>query len=429
MALDLNNRQGAVTEAVTVFEALVAGFGAQGDLCVKVAQNLEICRTRLASGDGTPEIRRLLRAIDVCLGSPHLIGEIIPNDWTTLVGAAAAAVELHTAFTAAARKALTSLPYALLRSLALRVHNEFGASAASLSMIRLIIFESRRNCRAGDLQSALETDQRDLETGIVRTALGAAVAKEQTAEIARLTRDLLEVSDDAAERQHCEAALMRMGSQPEARVVGWVCASVIAACVLWGVLKPSADSDRRRYAPHPTYLPSIQDPDPLTGRAETAARSLQPDDSTDHSEQEPAIGLQTLTLQQLRWCKYTNARVEAARQTLADIRATSGYRQDSYNAATTTFNTYITTLNARCVSYTYHVAELSGVVAEVLERGEQLKREGQQVVMAAYSSIALQSSPSTKPAATPASVQPNVFTARPSPAYQAGQAARQDWEA
>lgn len=143
VALDLNNRQDAVLEAVIVLKALAESFGTNDDLGARTAKDLEICRDRLASGDAAPEVRRLVTAIAAATEKELAFQRVAMVNGGTTVQTPAVVAELHDAFVAAARIARTDQPWHLLRAFMIRLHNEFSATEAAFSFTQLAIAQGR----------------------------------------------------------------------------------------------------------------------------------------------------------------------------------------------------------------------------------------------------------------------------------------------
>ena len=233
IALDLNNRQDAVLEAVTVLDALANGFGTTDELGIRITRDLDICRERLASGEGTPEVRRLVAAIDAAVEKELAFQRCFMIDGRTTAQTPAVVAELHDAFVAATRTARSDLPWRLLRAFLLRLHNEFSATEAALSFTQLAIergtgtqpfvlpaIERRAGIAvASDAMNQLQLDLRILRKAVLNIQLAAAVQTKQTGVVRRLLAELVPLADDAKERNELQGALQRLiRQQTDARI-------------------------------------------------------------------------------------------------------------------------------------------------------------------------------------------------------------------
>lgn len=257
VALDLNNRQNAILEAATVLEAVVDGFGKTDECGISAAGDLEICRERLASGEGTPEVRRLVAAIEAAAEQELAFQRSEIADGRTTARTPAVVADLFCAFVAATRTARSDLPWRLLRAFTLRLHNEFSATAAALSFTQLAIRQGTGKAIASDAIRQLQVDLRILRKEQLTIELGAALRASQKTVARRLLTEILTLIDDGEERHEFQAALQRLNQQQTtARIKYGVYAAIGLAVVLF-----LANSNNSNLTTPTSVIPPTVDPD------------------------------------------------------------------------------------------------------------------------------------------------------------------------
>ena len=425
LALDLNNRQDAVVEAVTVLEALVSGFGTVDDTGIRTARDLEICRERLESGEGTPEVRRLDAAIKAAIENELAFQRSALVNGRTTAGTPPVVAELCNAFVAAARTARSDLPWLRLRAFMLRLHNEFSATEAALAFTQLAIDEATGNVIAFDVIVQLRTDLRILRKEQLTLELSAALYKKEKRTAQRLLTELVNLTDNVKEKETFQAALRKVTGQQMAARLKYGFYAMVGIGVLYLIV-----TSNQGQPPAPgagNYVPSTSaynQPASSTHHGTAAQAAIQLGDG--YAESQPPPGPTTLTRAELRWCQYHKARAQAARDYLRAMRANSALDTHRYNAGVDAYNSFIVTLRTACGNYRYWKADASVVDAELNQNAAILRAEGQQLIADAYRG-AVAPAPSTVPSFVSPPSNP-MSAAAASTEYGHGQADRQAWD-
>ena len=437
LALDMSDRQTALADAMTLLQALAAGFGAEGELERKVASALEDCRKRLASGEGSPEMQRLIQALQAAHAATIVFQNLNTETDRLPHGTPALIVELHVAFVAATEQARSDQPWQMLRGLCLRLHNEFSATNAALSFTMLALSQGRRNAVGTAMLPRLETDRRFLHAVLLRRQLNEAAAKKVPGVTRRILAKLVTLTDDAAERAECEAALAQLRARGPWRGLGALAAGITIIWILGhlpsgggrnvtSIASPASDPQTRAQ-----WSPDSSPPVPTPIDAAPAASVPIP--AYDLTEQQPAPETAVLSLAEYRWCLFRKARADAAKASIEAMRA-SYDSLERFNAAIDAYNAYIQPLNASCSQYQYRKSDDAIVVEELRWNAGALHSDGTRLIREAYLSVprsptyAIPNQPSLNDTSVSVTASPVSTAPAVSQAYLDGQADRRTWE-
>ena len=200
VALDMNNRLDAIPEAVTVLEALANAFDDQDELQARITKNLQVCRERVTSGEGTPTIRRLSKAVAAAMDKPGDFDQCGLVDGRKTSACPATVAELHDSFIAAARDATSELPWSMLRGLTLLLHNEHKATAAAWSLTVLAIWQAGLNKAGETLVPLLLADRSNLRSQMLQREFDVAIRSKRKGAMRRIVAELVTLADTAAEK-------------------------------------------------------------------------------------------------------------------------------------------------------------------------------------------------------------------------------------
>ena len=407
VALDLNNRLDAIPEAVTVFEALVSGFDDPDDLHAKMVSNLQICRERVTAGEGTAEIKRLRKAIAAATAEPEEFDQCGLVDGRKTSTCRPIVAELYDSFVAAAEPAKSDLPWLMLRTLSLLLHNQHGATSAAWSLTLLAITQANKNNAATTMLPLLFGDRRDLREQILQRDLSVASRSKNKSLMRTILTELLSVVDGAKERAEYEKQLRGLRSQAVVSFLKWGSLAGFGLLMVIGALNTPAPP-----VPVATAPVRVQPTSAIVPLADRTA--LQP----------PAGNTAPLSIYGLRWCRYQAVRANGAETYLNKLRQESSTQVDRFNAAVNTFNAYVRPMNESCARYSYNKEDGLIIDAEVSEQQTVLAYAGQQVVESVYlagsagstSASLFRSNPSYFP---PSSTTPLTPSSDPRPSYVA----------
>lgn len=382
VALDLNNRQDAVSEAVCVFEALADGFGTEDELGACTARDLKICRERLASGEGTPETRRLNAAIEAAGASARVFHSCEMVNGKPTGETPATVLELYQAFVAATVLAVSDLPWRVLRHFTLRLHNEFSATVAALAFTEVALAQCTGKAFTADLVGSLLADRRVLRKELLSNELESAVRADKKRVARHVISELLSLAETAKERDDLQAALWKINRQRTSARVKYGFAA-FAAVMLFAYIPLSGGNapPLPRTDTHPSSASRYNQSAVPSNFAPRPPAPADPD--AGQPERRPAPGSAVLTRAELRWCQYQRARVQAARDYLDALESNLSLPVDRYNAGVDAFNAFIAPIGAVCGDYKYHESDGSIIDAELKQHAATLKAEGQNLIATA----------------------------------------------
>ncbi len=435
VALELNNEQDAVAEAVILLEALADGFGTTDELGTLVAKDLKVCQERLASGEGTPEIRRLIAALEAAAAAPRaFLG-------TCMVGGSATSAtppvvrDLHDAFVAATRGASSDLPWRLLRGFALRLHNEFSSTDAAIAFTQLAIRQGAGIPAAAEGNRIFEDDLRTLRRVQAETQLAAALQTKKDGMARQILSTLIGLTDDAQEKSKYQRLQRNIADRQGAQAIRLGLLALVAIFVVFALvtsnlgprtaanlspLLTNAGANSSAYSPSYSSSPTPSPPvDPDAGRP----------------ERQPSAGDLALARAELRWCEFQDARSDGAKEYLEAVRSMSGVDPGKFNAAVAVYNRLIDALNSSCRGHKYWASDKTAIDLEVGQRRSDLRTEGQALIMAAYGAVpqSTNQAPTSGGPASPVYSVPTSALRLPSsnasPSFAQGLSDRQAWEA
>jgi hypothetical protein len=417
LALDLNNRQDAVVEAVIVLKALTEGFGTTDELGSRTANDLEVCRRRIATGEAEPESLRLIAAIKTATENEMTLQRVAMVNGEPTAQTPPIAVELHHAFVAAARSARNDLPWYLLRNFTLRLHNEFSATEAALAFTQLAIAKGRDSSVAAGVLPQLRIDERALRKQTLCVELTAVLRSDNMGVARRLLTEIIGLTDDAKERREFQANLKMLNQRQARRTLKYAFWGVVAVVVLISMFtSKNAPQAPLAISSPPPSAPFAVDPD--AGRP----------------ARQPSPGTSVLSRSELRWCRYQQARARAASDYLKGLNAEANV--SGYNAAVDAFNAFISPLKASCTEHRqYYTSDGSVVDAEVIQNDAGLRADGRRIITAAYQTAPVYAPPPTLPLPTPIVPAPSKPATGSGPpptvkdllAYNQGQADMRNW--
>ncbi|MHB0723533.1 hypothetical protein ACX4M5_11610 [Roseomonas mucosa] len=436
VALDLNNRLDAISEALTILEALTGAFDEFDDLQERVAEDLWTCRERIAAGEAAPEIKRLRKAIEASEANPAAFANHGLADGHKTEACPAVVIELYDSFVAAAEGATSQLPWLMLRGFTLVLHNEHSATAAAWSLTLLAIAQAGRGNQADGLLPTLVSDRKNLRLQLLQRDFASALGSKRKGAIRAILPELISLTDEAAQKAEYDKLLRKLQSQAVGSYVRWGFWTAVAAVVLITVVANNRT---------PSRPPSLRaQPDPGPGVASPVERTAI----------QPSSGGGTLSMSGLRWCRYEKVKADAAEGYVNALRSDPALNVERFNAVIDAYNTYIRPLNASCASYTYRRSDGATIDAELAEQGSILVAAGRRAMESVYlariaprpdnrfyqpptfvpapSAAPAQDRFSTSPTAPPVAVtRPPAIspTSTVSSAYADGQMDRRAWEA
>ena len=436
VALELNNEQDAVAEAVILLEALADGFGITDELGALVAKDLKVCQERLALGEGRPEIRRLIAALEGAAADPRACMD------TDMVGGSVTRAsppvvrELHDAFVAATRGASSDLPWRLLRSFALRLHNEFSSTDAAIAFTQLAIRQGAGIRAAAEAVRIFEEDLRTLRREQAKAQLAAALQTKKNGKARQVLSTLIGLADDAKEKSEYQKLQRTIADRQGTQAVRLGLLALVAIFVVFSLL--SGNSGPRTAAngsPPPTSAGAYSSAySPSYSSSPTPSPPVDPD--AGRPERQPSAGDSALARAELRWCEFQDARSEGANNYLETIRSTPGVDPGKFNSAVAVYNRLIDALNSSCRGHKYWSADKTVIDLEVDQHRSDLRAAGQALIMAAYGAVPKSTNPAPRSvgsAAVPGYSAPSSALPPPSfsasPSFAQGLSDRQAWEA
>ena len=447
VALDLNNQLDAIPEAIIVLEALESAFDDRDDLQVRITRNLQVCQERLTSGENTPEIRRLTKAITAALANHTEFDQCGLFEGRKTTASPAVVVELHDSFIGATLDATSGLPWSMLRRLTLVLHNEHNGTAAAWLLTVLAIRQASLN-KAGDtVLPLLLADRSNLRSQMLQRDFEVAIRSKRKGAMRTILAEQVTLADTAAEKAEYLTLLWKLRRQTIGSYLKWGFWTAVAGFIAISYLGQPPPSVRMAAAPavqQPAqYVPQGQTPviaratAPTPATLPTTMPGPAPVTTTpavvDRTATQPPPGNAPLTISGLRWCRYTNVKIAGAESYIEALRTDPALKIDRFNEVIDEFNNFIQTVNASCGNYTYRKLDALIVDAEVDEQRSALTAVGRKAVEGVYlapGAPAPASGPAYAPPPVSAAPQPMLATPAPrSASYRDGQNDRRAWEA
>lgn len=410
VALELNNRLDAIPEAVTVLEALASGFDDPDELQERILKNLQVCRDRVTAGDGTPQVRRLTKAIAAATEKPADFENSGLVDGRKTHACPATVAELHDSFVAASECATSDLPWSMLRGLTLLLHNEHSATAAAWSLTVLALAQAGRNKAAGPMVPVLTADKQNLRIQLLQRNFDVAIRSKRKGTMRTIVAELISLTDSPGEKAEYAKLLRKMRSQAVFSYLKWGFWTAVAGVMLLGYLSKEQTTVRTAAAPAATatFRPApAQAPAPVPFTAPAPAPPAIP--AVDRTAVQPPPGSAPLSISGLRWCRYQQVRADGAEAYLEALRPDPNLKVDRFNAAIAAYNGFVQPLNASCGSYTFRKSDAAIIDAEVSEQRAALVAAGKRTMESVY--LAASASTPANPAYTPTptyALPPNV---------------------
>lgn len=252
-----------------------------------------------------------------------------------------------------------SLPWLLMRSVALALNNEQNSPSSAKILLEGVIGSAPETARA-----LLEDDVNQLAASALQIELLAAMKNGNLKGARGLVAQLIEVRP--SEYEELSTIQDNLDSQLRTRTlkrIGWGVAAGLFG--LYVIIEDGSNSYAEKAATDYSYeTPTDYGDDlaeaPVVDDSDELALF---EDEVDVSEVPPnpyASG--PLTLSQLRYCRFENARLEQLRNRI-------GAR------FTVQYNAKIDDYNNRCGAFQYRISDLTQVDAEVMANGDRIRKE------------------------------------------------------
>ncbi len=253
-----------------------------------------------------------------------------------------------------------SLPWLLIRSVALALNNEFDNGAAAKALVEAVIGTAPNGAR-----ERLEEDLNALRSVELQASFGKALESGDLRRARDLVASLIDASPE--ERSKLVAVRDNLDSRLRTRTwkrVGWGIAAAVAA---FAMLSENGTGPTPTYTtPDYSYEPtsdSMSGLDPATLTDTSLPDQIGSIPSSDTTEEPPPpYNYAALTLPQLRFCRFENARLE---QLQARVES----------SAATKFNEMVDNYNSRCGNYRYNPSDMITVDAEIAANQSRIRSE------------------------------------------------------
>jgi hypothetical protein len=273
-----------------------------------------------------------------------------------------------------------SVPFRVVLSLAIDLHNQSNASDEALILINAL--QGLHVPRDDDVVESLKTSGRTIYRVILQRNLSTAAQAKRLRQSANLAKELEEASTDDEDRAGWRK--LRLDFEHRSNVQRWTWG--IVAAVVVGIMVLASVSDNRS-----TVSPTYSAP----SRAPTAPSTTY--DQTSVSTPPPGSGV--LLAPELRWCLMEIDRLKRLRQIVGE--SPIARIADAWNARHTDWT-------QRCTDKKYYKTDHDVAERLVQASATTLQSEAQAI----YSSWYQPTTPRTAPTAPPASA-PNLVPGRP----------------
>ncbi|MCF1741469.1 hypothetical protein [Paradevosia shaoguanensis] len=239
------------------------------------------------------------------------------------------------------------------RALALELNNELGEETASQRLVEGLHAHPQFRDAPPDMKALIETDVATARSNAVHRKLNKAIQAKNRGQVRDRLTELVSITKDPAERAQYQQTINQIDAANRGRIINWVVWAVICLVVV-GVVSSLGNRGRSYSSTHPSY----------SALATSRVASTE--------ETKPAVGAgKEFNRQNIRYCMYQNARLDAAKSMLVTERS------DGVIAA---FNQQVDDFNSRCGSYRYYDTDFSAVQSEVGAKRAVLTAEGQAMV-------------------------------------------------
>ncbi len=245
-------------------------------------------------------------------------------------------------------------PWLLVRSVALALHNDLKASDEARILIEAIIGTAPDQARG-----MLDEDLRTLRSVTLQDSFNRALERNDWRAARNMVAAMIEADpEQAGELLKVQSSLDGKLSSRNWKRIGW---GIAAGFVFLIVINDNASKPTPSAAPAYSYDPSTE---PASG-SDTSEAPVTPPDAApmDTTEQEPPMfNIEGLTLPQLRFCKFENARLDI----LKDLVTT---------AMASEYNAKVDNYNNRCGRFRYKESDMTQIDAEIAAKGPQIRAE------------------------------------------------------
>lgn len=239
------------------------------------------------------------------------------------------------------------------RILALELNNEFGEETASQRLVEGLYAHPQFRDAPAEMRALVEADLATARSNAVHRKLNKAVEANRRGQVRDHLAELVSITKDPAEKAQYQQMINQIDSASRGRMIKWIVWAVIAIFVI-GALSSQGSRGKSQSSTTPSYSA------PAISRVASTA------------ETKPSIGAgRVFNRQNIRYCLYQNARLDAAKSMLVAERSDGVIGE---------FNRQVDDFNSRCGSYRYYDTDLSAVKSEVVARSAVLTAEGQALV-------------------------------------------------
>lgn len=363
LAIELANDHSAFAAAKEITEALKAGFFRLPAFAEKLEEDSKTLDGLLVETSDARHLEPLAAACQAALDQPSTFASSV-NSGNLREGGRGLASHLATAFKAAvfANISNPSVPWLMVRNVAIDLHNEHDSSDAALKLVEWLLAANP----PADVRSKLDADRRAAKNAIDANRLAQALKSGRLSDAKTI---LTSIPPDAiggpTELRKIQDGIAERIRRRNGKWIGWAVTGAIAVfAIAQADQKPSSQ-------PEPSSL--VTDMSPLDGssNAGSGTPTTEPVDSAAASssdsgeEQMPAPNsFGVLSRPELRWCSFESARLNSVEGRVP-------------NNAVAAFNIAVQEFNSRCYGSRYNESDKAVVDSEVANSATKIQGQAE----------------------------------------------------
>lgn len=373
LAIELANDHSAFAAAKEITEALKAGFFRLHAFAGKLEEDSTTLDGLLVETSDARHLEPLAAACQAALDQPSTFASSVNSDNLRQDGRGLAS-HLATAFKAAmfANISNPSVPWLMVRNVAIDLHNEHDSSDAALKLVEWLLAANP----PADVRTKLDADRRAAKNAIDANHLAQALKSGRLSDARTILTSIApDAIGGATELRKIQDGIAERIRRRNGKWIGWAVTGAIAVFAI-------AQADQNPISqPEPSRIVTDMSPvdgslnagsgTPRTELVDPAAASS----SDAGEEQRPAPNsFGVLSRPELRWCSFESARLNVVEGRVP-------------NNAVAAFNTAVQEFNSRCYGSRYSESDKAVVDSEVANSAIKIQGQAEDKLAAWASSL------------------------------------------
>ena|GEM_PF-2662922 len=255
----LANEKEEYEKALAISRALHETFPELPTVLAEVEQDMETLEDLISHARADEALQGLVAIIEQIVASPS--GFSVSMERRDFMGGRQRTVagRLHDEFLSAvdatSGTSKSEVPWMMVRSLAIRLHNNFGCSGAALQLLRALYEIRTAPPATPHIRDLLKADIAQAQRNVLSKKLNAAIEKQELDGALILIEQLLSFTTDAKERgelsrvkARVQAAIQRRSAQQRGWLVGLGAIAVVVIIALFSAAISGSGTSSRTYS-------------------------------------------------------------------------------------------------------------------------------------------------------------------------------------